>query len=192
MRWHVLVSGGAGRGVAAVGKRPKCRRTTGNEPARPARSGSSGPSSTTRGPSPRWTPRTRPGNGTSIPCCWPRIPMRMASSSRNSAGAHGRPRLAARGCDAPGRRRGRGPAADPVRPHRAGHRGAEQRAAGRPRREGPPPLPAQADEHQVGHPYGHKLAILPSTRPTPQSDPQVSRLCAILEPYRGNTLSRAS
>ena len=43
---------------------------------------------------------------------------------------------------------------------------------------------SRADEHQVEHPYGHKLAMLPVLRPRPQANPQVSGLCSVLEPHR--------
>jgi hypothetical protein len=43
---------------------------------------------------------------------------------------------------------------------------------------------SQADEHQVEHPNRHKPAMLRAVWPTPRENWQVSRLCAVLEPYR--------
>ena len=51
------------------------------------------------------------------------------------------------------------------------------------RRTGEQHQPAdQADEHQIEHPYCHKLAMLPVTGPLPQANPQVSRLCPFWNP----------
>jgi hypothetical protein len=41
----------------------------------------------------------------------------------------------------------------------------------------------QPDEHQVEHPYRHKLVMLPAKRRAPQENQQVNGLCTVLEPY---------